>query len=194
MAKGYLLVDGYNIIFDWEELANIAKSSLAVARQKLCDILCDYQGLTEYIIIVVFDAHRVEGGLGSIEEYHNITVVYTKEAETADHYIEQATRELAKLDKSGRRRKVTVATSDMLEQIIIISHGARRVSAGDLLDDIETAKKQIKEKYLDIQPVKNNTLAGLLDAETAKKLDAMRYGQEEKKQEKQRENRQKKKK
>ena len=170
MTRGYLLVDGYNIIFAWEELTKLAVDSLASARQKLCDILCDYQGVTGLIIIAVFDAHLVEGGIGSVMEYHNITVVYTKEAETADHYIEQQAWELSKRDT------VIVATSDMLEQVIILSRGARRMSAEDLQMDVKYAKKRLREKYLDTQPVKNNPLSGLLDEETAKKLDAMRYG------------------
>lgn len=170
MTRGYLLVDGYNIIFAWEELTKLAVDSLATARQKLCDILCDYQGVTGQVVIAVFDAHLVEGGIGSVVEYHNITVVYTKEAETADHYIEQQAWELSRHDT------VIVATSDMLEQVIILSRGARRMSAEDLQMDIKYAKKRLREKYLDIQPVKNNPLAGLLDAETARKLDAMRYG------------------
>jgi len=170
MARGYLLVDGYNIIFSWEELTQMAAESLSNARQRLCDILCDYQGIVGLIVIVVFDAHLVEGGLGNVEEYHNITVVYTKEAETADHYIEQQAWELS------RRDTVTVATSDMLEQIIILSHGARRMSAEDLLMDVKYAKDRMREKYLSSRPVKNNPLAGLLDAETARRLDAMRYG------------------
>jgi len=170
MAQGYLLVDGYNIIFAWEELAKIAEDSLAIARQKLCDILCDYQGSKGQIVMVVFDAHLVEGGLGSVEEYHNITIIYTKEAETADHYIEQTAWKLTKRDV------VTVATSDNLEQVIIMSHGARRMSATDLQEDILYVKKQIEEQFLSNQTVKRNTLEGLLDKETAKKLDAMRYG------------------
>ena len=164
------MVDGYNIIHAWEELAKLAAESLAMARQKLCDILCDYQGNKGQIVIVVFDAHLVEGGVGSVEEYHNITVVYTQEAETADHYIEQTAWVLAKKDT------VTVATSDNLEQVIIMSHGARRMSATDLLEDILYVKKQVEERYLSNQPVKNNPLEGLLDKETAMKLDAMRYG------------------
>ena len=171
MAR-YLLVDGYNIIFSWDELAKIALDSMPAARQKLCDILCDYQGIKgkNFIVLVVFDAHLVEGGLGSVTEYHNITVVYTKEAETADNYIEQASKVLSRKDK------VIVATSDNLEQVIIISHGARRMSAADLLEDIRYVKDQLSERYLNNQPVKNNPLESLLDKETAKKLDAMRYG------------------
>ena len=165
----YLLVDGYNIIHSREDLAKIAADNLSIARQQLCDMLCDYQGNTGLSVIVVFDAHLVEGGLGAVEEYHNITVVYTKEAETADHYIEQTSKELSKRDK------VTVATSDRLEQVIIISHGAVRMSATDLFEDMEYAKKLIDEKYMRTRSVKNNTLAGMLDEETARKLDALRY-------------------
>lgn len=167
--KGYLLVDGYNIIFSWEELAKLAAESMESARVKLCDILCDYQGLTQQKIIVVFDAHLVEGNIGSVEEYHNITIVFTKEAETADHYIEQTSFKLSKKDI------VTVATSDSLEQIIILSHGSRRMSANDLMEDVKHLKEALKEKFIDSKPVKNNPLAGMLDAETAKRLDAMRY-------------------
>ena len=163
------MVDGYNIIFAWDELEQIASTSLASARLRLCDILCDYQGITGKVVIVVFDAHMVEGNLGAVEEYHNITVVYTKEAETADNYIEHRAQELSKA------HKITVATSDSLEQIIILSRGAMRMSAKDLLENIKQVKAQIKEQYLDVQPVKNNPLYGLLDEETTKKLDAMRH-------------------
>jgi len=166
----YLLVDGYNIIFAWKHLAKIAQDSIDLARHKLCNTLCDYQGLTGLKIILVFDAHMVEGGLGSKEEYNNITVVFTKEAETADHYIEQQTWKLTQRDE------VTVATSDKLEQIIILSHGAIRMSASDLQEAVRIAKAGIKSRYLDNKPVKNNPLVGLLDAETAEKLDALRYG------------------
>ena len=168
--RKYLLVDGYNIIHAWNELALLAADSLANARLKLCDILCNYQGATGLIVIVVFDAHLVEGNIGSIEEYHNITIVYTKEAETADHYIEQTAWALARKDK------VIVATSDGLEQIIILSHGARRMSARDLLADVHYVKEQQHERYLRAPGIKNNPLAGLLDSETAKLLDEMRYG------------------
>jgi len=169
-AKRYLLVDGYNIVFAWDKLAKLAAHSLEDARKKLCDILCDYQGTTTLNIIVVFDAHMVEGGHGSVEPYFNITVVFTKEAETADHYIEHTARKLSKRDS------VTVATSDRLEQIIILSHGAQRISAIDLQDNIRAAKNRLKERYLDVKPVKNNPLVGLLDPETAKKLEALRFG------------------
>jgi predicted RNA-binding protein with PIN domain len=168
-GPGYLLVDGYNIIFAWEELARLTADSLAAARLRLCDILCDYQGMSGLCVIVVFDAHNVEDNPGSVSAYHNITVVFTKEAETADHYIERASRELS------ARGAVTVATSDRLEQIIILSQGARRVSAADLMTEIAYAREEMRARYLSDRPVKNNPLAGLLDADTARKLDALRY-------------------
>ena len=176
--KEYLLVDGYNIIHAWDELAKLAADNMPIARQRLCDILCDYQGIVGQTIIVVFDAHLVEGGIGSLEEYHNITVVYTKEAETADHYIEQAASNFSKLSKND---KVTVATSDRIEQIIIISHGANRMSAGDLQSAVQSAKEELHERFLSSPPAKSNQLFALLDADTARKLDAMRYEKKRKK-------------
>ncbi|MEG1427328.1 MAG: NYN domain-containing protein [Oscillospiraceae bacterium] len=119
----YLLVDGYNIIFAWKELSLLAKENLDAARQRLTDILCNYQGYCRCELILVFDAYKVKGNPGETEKLHNITVVYTKEAETADMYIEKVTHRLA---KDGC---VRVATSDGLEQLIILSHGALRVSA-----------------------------------------------------------------
>lgn len=165
----YLLVDGYNIIFAHEELSSIATYSLASARQKLCDMLSEFKGMTLYRIIVVFDAHLVEGGLGSVESYHNIMVVFTKEAETADNYIERTSHKLARHDR------VVVATSDYLEQIIIIGQGARRISAKDLWMEIESAKAALRERYINNQPIKRNPISSLLDAETSRKLDEMRF-------------------
>ena len=133
----YLLVDGYNIIFAWEELKAAAQESLDAARKALCDILCNYQGCRKCEVIAVFDAYKVKGGQGSVEKYHNIHVVYTKEAETADAYIERATYEL------GRRHRVKVATSDGPEQLIILGHGALRVSASAFRDDVEQVQGQI---------------------------------------------------
>ena len=132
----YLLVDGYNIIFAWDELKAIAKESLDAARAALCDLLCNYQGYRKCRVIAVFDAYKVKGGLGSVEKYHNIHVVYTKEAETADAYIERATYEL-----SGRR--VRVATSDGPEQLIILGHGALRLSASHFREEMGQVQGQI---------------------------------------------------
>lgn len=135
----YLLVDGYNIIFAWNDLRELAKNNLESARYKLMDILCSYQGFTDIILIAVFDAYKVKGNLGSTEKYNNIHVVYTKEAETADQYIEKT------VHKIGRKYDVIVATSDALEQMIIWGSGARRMSAVGLKDEIETARKEINE-------------------------------------------------
>ena len=133
----YLLVDGYNIIFAWDELRSVARDNLDAARKQLCDLLCGYQGYQKCRVIVVFDAYKVKGGLGSVEKYHNIHVVYTREAETADAYIERATYEI------GRRHRVRVATSDGPEQLIILGHGALRLSASNFHEEIERVQGQI---------------------------------------------------
>lgn len=135
----YLLVDGYNIIFAWEETKELAKTSLQSARDRLIDILCNYQGFRQCRLILVFDAYKVKGNTGSVEKVHNINVVYTKEAETADMYIEKTTRDI------GRKHRVRVATSDALEQIIILGSGAVRMSADELLKEIKDADKAIRE-------------------------------------------------
>ena len=137
-APEYLLVDGYNIIFAWDELNALSKESLDAARHKLMDILCNYQGFQKCVLILVFDAYRVPGSPGSIEQYHNIHVVYTKEAETADMFIERVTHEI------GRNRRVRVATSDGMEQIIILGHGALRVSARMFHEEVQNVEKQIR--------------------------------------------------
>ena len=138
IAPEYLLVDGYNIIFAWDELNALSKESLEAARHKLMDILCNYQGYQKCNLILVFDAYRVPGSPGSIEQYHNIHVVYTKEAETADMFIERVTHEI------GRNRRVRVATSDGMEQIIILGHGALRVSARMFHEEVQNVEKQIR--------------------------------------------------
>ena len=138
IAPEYLLVDGYNIIFAWDELNALSKESLDAARHKLMDILCNYQGFQKCVLILVFDAYRVPGSPGSIEQYHNIHVVYTKEAETADMFIERVTHEI------GRNRRVRAATSDGMEQIIILGHGALRVSARMFHEEVQNVEKQIR--------------------------------------------------
>ena len=137
--KEYLLVDGYNIIFAWEELNELAKASIDAARNKLMDILSNYQGFIGCTLILVFDAYKVKGNQGEVQKYHNIYVVYTKEAETADQYIEKTTHEI------GRKYKVTVATSDALEQVIVMGQGAYRISARDFYEEVERTEKQIRE-------------------------------------------------
>ena len=137
----YLLVDGYNIIFAWDELNALSKESLEAARHRLMDILCNYQGFKKCVLILVFDAYRVPGSPGSIEQYHNIHVVYTREAETADMFIERVTHEI------GKGRRVRVATSDGMEQVIILGHGALRVSARMVHEEVQEAEKEIR-RYL----------------------------------------------
>lgn len=135
----YLLVDGYNIIFAWEELAELARTDLDAARHRLIQILCNYQGYRRCELILVFDAYKVKGNPGSIEQQHGIHVVYTKEAETADMYIEKVTHTLAK------EHRVRVATSDGLEQIIILGHGAVRVPARQFREEVEQVERAIRE-------------------------------------------------
>ena len=141
--EAYLLVDGYNIIFAWEELKQLAEDNIMSARDKLMDILSDYQGFRKMTLILVFDAYKVEGNPGTIFKYHNIYVVYTKEAETADQYIEKT------VHKIGRRHHVTVATSDALEQVIILGQGGHRISAQGLQNEILLAKQELRKEHLE---------------------------------------------
>ena len=135
----YLLVDGYNIIFAWDELKSLAAESLAAARQSLADILSNYQGYRKCRVILVFDAYKVKGNPGSVEKYKNIHIVYTKEAETADAYIEKATYDMRK------QYRVRVATSDGMEQLIILGHGASRIPANVFLQEVQQAHTEIHE-------------------------------------------------
>ena len=135
----YLLVDGYNIIFAWDELKKIADKSLDDARAELAKIMCNYQGYTGYEVILVFDAYRVKGKRREAEKYYNINIVYTKESETADSYIERISHELAK------KHRVRVATSDGSEQMIVLGNGAMRVSARELHQRVTEADKEIRE-------------------------------------------------
>lgn len=139
--KEYLLVDGYNIIFAWEDLRELAQVNIESARSKLLDMLSNYQGYLNNTLIVVFDAYKVKGNPGSVTKYHNIYVVYTKEAETADQYIERTVHEI------GRKYHVTVATSDALEQMIIWGQGATRLSAPGLREEIDAYNKERQEEW-----------------------------------------------
>ena len=133
----YLLVDGYNIIFAWEELKAVAQTNLDAARQLLMDLLSNYQGFKKCVVILVFDAYKVPRNVQDVFKYHNIYVVYTKEAETADTYIERATYEI------GKHHQVRVATSDGAEQLIILGHGALRLSATTFKAEVEQISGQI---------------------------------------------------
>lgn len=140
-AERYLLVDGYNIIFAWDELKVLAEDSLDAARSRLMTKLSNYQGQTDETVIVVFDAYRVAGNRGNSSKYHNIYVVYTKEAETADQYIEKLVYSISP------QYEVTVATSDVVEQVIILGKGARKLSAEGFKAEMDHVEKAIKENY-----------------------------------------------
>ena len=166
----YLLVDGYNIIFAWDELHALAEESAEAARGRLMDILCNYQGYRGMTLILVFDAYRVEENPGEAFSYHNIHVVYTKEAETADAYIEKTVHRI------GRKYDVTVATSDRLEQVIILGQGAKRMSAAELYREIEEMTLELRQEYLDRFPHSGRYLFDALSPETAALLEEIRLG------------------
>ena len=168
--KEYLLVDGYNIIFAWEELNELAKASIDAARNKLMDILSNYQGFIGCTLILVFDAYKVKGNQGEVQKYHNIYVVYTKEAETADQYIEKTTHEI------GRKYKVTVATSDALEQVIVMGQGAYRISARDFYEEVERTEKQIREINERERGEKRNYLLDYARKDDAREMEKVRLG------------------
>ncbi len=168
MIKEYLLVDGYNIIYAWNELKEIANENLENARLKLLDIMCNYQGSKSCHVVVVFDAHKVKGQARRIYKHHNIQVVFTKEAETADELIERITYQM------GQEYRIRVATSDALEQIIIMGKGATRVSARELLTEVQQLNKQINDEYINTIDVDNNRLEGYLDPKLKKWMEEMR--------------------
>ena len=169
-VKEYLLVDGYNIIFAWDELRALSQENMESARTKLADILCDYQGFCQNTLILVFDAYRVEGHPGEIFQYRNIYIVYTKEAETADQYIEKTVHEI------GRKHHVTVATSDGTEQVIILGQGARRLSAAGLLEEINQARRQMREEYLKKYSKGGQYLMENMPEELARLMEDVRLG------------------
>lgn len=171
-TEEYLLVDGYNIIFSWEELKELSERDTGAARGKLADILSNYQGFRKCTLILVYDAYKVEGNPGEVMKYHNIYIVYTKEAETADQYIEKTVRRIAK------NADVTVATSDGLEQVIIMGQGAHRMSAPGLKEEVELALKELRGEHLGRQVNLKNYLLDYLDEETAKQMEEIRLGKE----------------
>lgn len=168
----YLLVDGYNIIFAWEELRDLAKENIHAACDKLMDILCNYQGYRKCTLILVFDAYKVEGHAEEVIPYHNIFVVYTKEAETADQYIEKTVHRI------GRQYQVTVATSDGLEQVIIMGQGAHRLSAMGLKKEIEDAEKAGKQEWKARRQSSKTYLFDQVPEELSTYLEKVRMGQE----------------
>lgn len=167
----YLLVDGYNIIFSWEELNELAKENIHAACDKLKDILSNYQGYRKCTLILVFDAYKVEGHQEEIIPYHNIYVVYTKEAETADQFIEKT------VHKIGRQNQVTVATSDGLEQIIIMGQGAHRISARGLKKEIEDTEKVARQEWHQRRQSSKNYLFDNMSEELQAEMEKIRLGE-----------------
>lgn len=167
----YLLVDGYNIIFSWEELNELAKENIHAACDKLMDILSNYQGYRKCTLILVFDAYKVEGHVEEIITYHNIYVVYTKEAETADQYIEKTVHRI------GRQYQVTVATSDGLEQVIIMGQGAHRISAQGLKKEIEDTEKTAREEWHQRRQSSKTYLFDHMSEEMQEQMEKIRLGE-----------------
>lgn len=166
----YLLVDGYNIIFSWDELRELAAENIEAARGLLMDILCNYQGYRKCTLILVYDAYKVKGNPGEITKYNNIYVVYTKEAETADQYIEKTVHQL------GRHYRVTVATSDALEQVIILGQGGERMSAAGLKEEVERAGAEISSLCRKRTPGTKNYLFDHLPEGMADWMEEIRLG------------------
>ena len=170
----YLLVDGCNIIFAWEDLRDLAQADFHAAQTRLMDILSDYQGIKGCILILVFDAYRVEGHPEETFQYHNIHVVYTREAETADQYIERT------VHKIGRKHNVTVATSDGLEHIIIMGQGAARISARGFKEEIASAKQQMREEWQEHRDSSKTYLFDSMPPELKSHMEDIRLGRKKK--------------
>lgn len=168
-----LLVDGYNIIFAWEDLKELAEANIAGARGKLMDILCNFQGYRKNIVILVFDGYKVEGNPGEVLKYHNIYVVYTKEAETADQYIEKTVHDISK------KYHVRVATSDMMEQMIIMGAGAHRISAKELREEIILVNREMQEEHMEQTKKTSAYLFDSLPEHLADFVDDVRLGRRE---------------
>ena len=171
--ESYLLVDGYNIIFSWDELRDLSEVNITSARNALMDILCNYQGFKKDTLILVFDAYKVEGNPGQVFKYHNIYVVYTKEAETADQYIEKT------VHRMNRKYQVTVATSDALEQVIILGQGAQRLSAQGLKDEVEQTCQEIRQILEERRENDRNYLLNALPKDMADMVEDVRLGKKQ---------------
>lgn len=171
--ENYLLVDGYNIIFSWDELRDLSEVNITSARNALMDILCNYQGFRKDTLILVFDAYKVEGNPGQVFKYHNIYVVYTKEAETADQYIEKT------VHRMNRKYQVTVATSDALEQVIILGQGAQRLSAQGLKDEVEQTGREIRQILDERRENDRNYLLNALPEDMVDLVEDIRLGKKQ---------------
>lgn len=165
--KSYLIVDGYNIINSWTSLKKIASENMEEARDRLIEILADYRAYKGMEVILVFDAHFVKGSRQKEEIIHNIKVVFTKEYETADSYIEKTVHDLSRLNF------VQVATSDWAEQITILSNGGVRISARELEEEVEYSQKKMKQKFVN-QEVKGHDLSHRIEPHILKQLEQWR--------------------
>ncbi|MEK3883829.1 NYN domain-containing protein [Paenibacillus sp. PL2-23] len=166
-----LLVDGYNMIGAWPELAKLKEQDLEDARDKLLGMLADYQGFTGMQIYVIFDAHQVPG-LGKAFKQYKLTVVYTKEKETADECIERLCNELI-----ARRRHLFVATSDMIEQHVVFGKGALRLSARELLVEIVQNRRLIEQSIREEKPIRRNSVDQNVSLDVWSKLERLRRGE-----------------
>ncbi|HIW84665.1 MAG TPA: TetM/TetW/TetO/TetS family tetracycline resistance ribosomal protection protein [Candidatus Dorea gallistercoris] len=171
--REYLLVDGYNVIFAWEDLKDLAKDNIDGARNRLMDILCNYQGFKKCTAILVFDAYRVEGDVLEIQKYHNIHVVYTKEAETADQYIEKVVHEI------GRKYHVTVVTSDGVEQVVTLGQGGTLISAREFREEVELVRQEIHREWETRRDKRKQYLFDSMDEELIDQMEEVRLGKKE---------------
>ena len=169
-GEEYLLVDGYNVIHAWPKLKELAEINMAAARDRLIDLLSNYQGYRKMRLILVFDAYKVEGGVERTIHHHNIHVVYTREAETADHYIERTVMFMSK------QHQITVATSDAIEQMIVLGQGALRMSAEGLYQEVKQAIKEMREEHLKTTAGEKSYLFDSVDDELANELESIRLG------------------
>ena len=173
VIEEYLLVDGYNIIFAWDDLKELAKENIEAARNKLMDILCNYQGFKKCAVILVFDAYKVEGYAMEIQKYHNIHVVYTKEAEMADQYIEKVVHQI------GRKYHVTVATSDGVEQVVTLGQGGKLISAREFREEVEIVRRQIQEEWEHHRESGKNYLFDHMGDAMREEMNEVRLGRKE---------------
>ncbi|MBU3839711.1 MAG: NYN domain-containing protein [Candidatus Ruminococcus intestinipullorum] len=171
MKEEYLLVDGYNIIFAWEELKELAAVNIDAARLSLQDILANYQGYKKNHVVIVYDGYKVKGNLGTQTTCGNLEIIFTKEAETADSYIEKMSNQLSK------EYYVTVATSDFLEQMITMGHGSRRLSATEFKKEIEAVNRLIREQHLEKPVQDRNYLFQHASKEVAQMLEKIRLNE-----------------
>lgn len=169
-VKEYMLVDGYNVIFAWDSLRELAEQNIDAARDRLMDVLVNYSSYQKCTLILVFDAYKLKGHTTEIMEYHNIYVVYTKEAETADRYIEKTAHEI------GHKYRVTVVTSDGMEQVIIRSAGCILMSSKELFEDVQRVEREIRKEHIESQMSKKNLLFDQLSDEMKQKLEDIRLG------------------